>query len=184
MPGWRNAAIGWCLCGWGRSRRMWARCWTSWKPHLVARMERSEIRGAPAPHSAPLHAGYQRRSAPERLHLRGGAGAQETEVAADRHEAEAALGGEQGALRIGAIESGNLFRLVGGGDDAVKLVLDRRAMRLDLGAVAERDRQIRRPDEQPVDALRCRDGVEIGERRPRLDHREGDGERIGVAQIS
>src|SRR5258706_15700838 len=90
-------------------------------------------------------------SALQRLHLRGGAGAQETEVAADRHEAEAALGTEQRALRIGAIESGNLFRLVGGRDNAVELVLDRRALRLDLGAVAERDREIRWPDEQPID---------------------------------
>src|SRR5215472_12479556 len=39
----------------------------------------------------------------QRLELRGCAGAQKRKVAADREEAEAALGGEQRALSVGAV---------------------------------------------------------------------------------
>ena len=56
-------------------------------------------------------------------------------------------------------------------------------MRIDVGAVAERDRQIGRSEEQRVDAGRRGDRLEIVERGAGLDHREGDGEVVGLAQI-
>ena len=66
---------------------------------------------------------------------------------------------------------------------AVELALDQGGMRLDLGAVGERDRQVGRADEQRVDALGRRDGVEVVDRGARLDHRERDGERVRLVQV-
>ena len=51
-------------------------------------------------------------SALQRLELRRGAGAQEAEVAADREEADAALGAGHRALGVGAIEARDLAGLV------------------------------------------------------------------------
>ena len=64
------------------------------------------------------------RSALQRLELRRGAGAQEAEIAADREEADAALGAGHRALGIGAIEAGDLAGLAAGRDDLVERRLD------------------------------------------------------------
>src|ERR1700722_2967775 len=130
------------------------------------------------------HAGYRLRFLRfQRFQLRGRADAQERKVAADREEAEAALRRKHGAIGIDAIEPRDLVRLGGGGKHTVELALDEGRMRLDLLAVGERDRQVRGADEQHVDPVGARDGVEIVERGLRLDHRDRDGERVRVAQI-
>ena len=53
-------------------------------------------------------------------------------------------------------------------------------VRIERCAVGQRDRQIGGTDEQPVDARRRRDRVEIGERGAGLDHRQRDDVVVGV----
>src|ERR1041384_2230495 len=91
-------------------------------------------------------------SALQRLDLRRGAGAQKAEIAADREEADAALGAGHGALGIGAVEPRDLAGLAAGRDDLVEGGFHRRRMRIELGGVGQADRKIRRADEQHGDA--------------------------------
>ena len=55
------------------------------------------------------------------------------------------------ALAIGAHDLAGLAR---GRDDAVELAVDLRGMRIDVGAVGQRDREVGRPEEQRVDPRR------------------------------
>ncbi len=82
-----------------------------------------------------------------------------------------------------AIGAHDLAGLGGGGGDAIDLAIDVGGHWIDIGAVGERDREVGGPKEQRIDAGRRRDRLDIVERGARLDHGEGNGERVGLAQV-
>src|SRR6185312_17300653 len=144
---------------------MSVRCWMSWRPRSAPTEPRRLARACPAhPRLQSWEKTWIAGTSPamtvgsrlQYLQLRGGAHAQEGEVAADGEEAEAALRREHGAIGVGAVESRHLVRLLRGHDDAVELAFDQRRVRLDLLAVGERDRKIGRADEQHVDPFSAR----------------------------
>src|SRR4029453_264776 len=85
--------------------------------------------------------GYKR-SALERFERCGGAGAQKAHVAADREKAHAALGQRDRALDRMAISAHDFAGLVRCAHNAVDLAIDVERHGIDIGAVAERDREI------------------------------------------
>src|SRR6516162_4290209 len=120
----------------------------------------------------------------ERLQRRRGARPQEAHVAADGEEAHPALGERNGTLSRVAIGAHHLARLGRRRRDAVEFAVDLARHGIDIGALAERDREVRRPEEKRVDPRRRGDGFDVVERRSGLDHGEGDGEVIGLAQVN
>src|SRR6516164_9917868 len=92
------------------------------------------------------------RSALQRLQRGRGARPQEAHVAADGEEAHPAFGERNGALDRVAIGAHDLARLGRRRRDAVEFAVDLARHGIDIGAVAERDREVRWPEEKRVDA--------------------------------
>src|SRR3954454_4240477 len=123
---------------WAKSRRISPRCWTGSRAFAALALQH--------------------------LELRRGAGAEEAEIAADREETDAALGAGHRPFGIGAVETRDLAGLAAGLDDLVERRFHRGGMRIELGAVAQSDGEIRRSDEQHIDAGNGRDRVEVSHR--------------------
>ena len=109
--------------------------------------------------------------------------AQKAEVVADGEIAEAALGHRRRAFAGRAIESGHLACLLRRRDNLVELGLDLFRDGIENRAVAHGDRQIGGTDEQHVDAFDRGDRIQALERLARLDHGDGDGHVVCVAQV-
>ena len=82
-----------------------------------------------------------------------------------------------GALGVAAIQARNFLVPVAGLQHLFQRRFDLGRMRIHRGAVRQAAGQVGRADEQQVDPRHRRDGVEIVDRRPGLDHREGDRRR-------
>ncbi len=63
--------------------------------------------------------------------------------------------------RIDAIQPDDLAGLLRRRHDLVERFFDGRRVRIERGAVGERDRQVRRPDEQSIDTRRRGDRVDV-----------------------
>src|SRR5215472_12203035 len=107
--------------------------------------------GCRCAHPATTTTSY-RSSALERFQRRRRARPQEAHVAADGEEAHPALGERNGTLDRVAIGAHHLACLGRRRRDTVELVVDLARHGIDVGALAERDRKVRGPEEKRVDA--------------------------------
>src|SRR5215203_526276 len=78
-------------------------------------------------------------SSPQRLQLRRGAGAEEAEIAADGEKANAALGAGDGALGVGAIETGDFAGVAARCNDLVERGFNGIGVRVEFFAVGQPD---------------------------------------------
>src|SRR5207253_444263 len=102
------------------------------------------------PDVAALHPGYKP-SDLDRFERGGGARSQESDIAANGEEAHAALGERDRALDRVAIGAHDLAGLARRRQHAVDPAVDFERHRIDVAAVAERDREVSRPEEERID---------------------------------
>src|SRR5688572_26677207 len=112
-----------------------------------------------------------------------GAGGHQARVGADGDELEALGRARQRGLRRAVVDGGDDAVRLGALQDVVDGLRHRRVDVVEGRLAAERERQVRRPDVDRVQALDGQDGVEVVERLRGLDHREGDDGVVGVLRV-